>query len=474
MRVKIRNTKFLIQITDGFLKVLRCYVSGKSIFRLDKVCVEQIPIDITERDLSEKIQRTLKSLNYSNNPVFISLPRAQAICRYLKLPTKIPSEIAKIVDLQAPHYLPYQINELITGYEVVAVDVEGYSYVNLVMVYRDLIERYFRIFKELKPKGITASLSSYGLCNLYNYIETGQPYPSMIIDIDANHVESVIVSDKKLVFSRTFKINRSSPEWQEVFIEELNKTQSAYSKDISKEMPKSIIIFSEDREAQRLQDILSQRLSIPLKVYSYTQKLKVSPELLKVAADLGVSVANLLGLALTDMPESVNLLPRELKERRLKTHRRKEALKKIVFVGVVFCMFIIGFNKNIDNKSRYLQMLKVQLGEVSREAKPLEEIEKRIAILESSSQKRLNAVQLIYELSQAIPNGVYLVSIIYNQDGQVILRGQSQELNFAFEFVRGLEASSFFKNFEVNMRYATKKRTRTGESVDFEVICLKR
>ena len=73
-----------------------------------------------------------------------------------------------------------------------------------------------------------------------------------------------------------------------------------------------------------------------------------------------------------------------------------------------------------------------------------------------------------------MPGGASLISLTYEQDKHVILHGQASELSRVFEFVARLEKSAVFKNFNVKVRYATKKRIQAGEIIDFEILCTKR
>ena len=193
--------------------------------------VEKLSADITDKELTGKLSRLFKKLGYSQNPVIISLPRSKVATRFIKVPTQIPSEIDKIASLQAPRYLPYSTEELITGYQVLFSDTSGFSQINLIIVHKDVVQRYVRIFQEIKCKGIDIILSSYGLVNLYDFLHPNTSEAVMILDIDYQQVELAIFSRKKLLFSRYFKLDSLQPNWETTFIDEVSKTQGAYSKD---------------------------------------------------------------------------------------------------------------------------------------------------------------------------------------------------------------------------------------------------
>ena len=81
---------------------------------------------------------------------------------------------------------------------------------------------------------------------------------------------------------------------------------------------------------------------------------------------------------------------------------------------------------------------------------------------------------MLYALHQIMPAEVSLLSLDYDEDSQVTLRGQAPELNSVFALVGKLEESEVFKNFNVKVRYATKKKIQESEIIDFEIACSKK
>ncbi|MBM3253534.1 MAG: hypothetical protein FJZ16_04715 [Candidatus Omnitrophica bacterium] len=473
MRVKKKNLIFLCQITENVLKVIKCLCSNNAKREFVGLEVEAIHSDINDKELSERLNRVFKRLGYSNNPIIISLPCEHATCRYLKVPAQASEEIEKIVYLQAPRYLPYQADELTTGYQTISSDNEGYSYINMIIVTKPVIERYIKIFKELKITKLAIAMSSYGLCNFYYYIKPEDPDPVMVIDIDSNRVELAIISRKKLLFSRCFKFNRAQDNWEDLLIEEINKTHNAYLKEISKETLRRIIILGANKNAQELAKTLNKKAGLPIEILSYDKRVNFSENLLNRILDSDNSLVSLIGLGIGDVEESLNLLPQDTKEALKKMHRTKERLQLILFIFGIILILGIGMVKSLDNKTKYLKQLRVELNKIEKDAKLLGEIDKRLQLLETRLKKRPSSLEILYELHQVIPNEVSLINLNYEEDNQVILRGQATELNSAFKLVLQLEKSLVFKNFNIKVRYASKRNTQTGEIVDFEIVCLK-
>ncbi len=436
--------------------------------------IEALPLDIDDKRLTEQLARVFKKLGYNQNRVIISLPHSKVATRYLRVPTQIPNEIENIVSLQAPRYLPYPAEELITGYQVISSDKDGYSQINLIIVHKDVIERYVRIFKEIKCVGIDIVLSSYGLGNFYDYLYPDTTETVMIIDIDYQQVEMAIFSQKRLLFSRYFKLDCSQPNWENIFIDEILKTQDVYSKEVANKAIHKIMLVGAGKTYQEFAQVLHNKITdLPTEVLPY-HKINFSDDLSNMILTSENSFASIIGLGLRNVDETLNLLPQEIKEKSRAHVQHKERLQLTLLILSMFLALGLGIAKNLDNKSDYLERLKLELNKVGKEARLLEEIEKRLQVMQQRSEKRLSSLDLLSELHQIVPERLSLVSLTYEEDGQVTLRGQTPELNSVFAFVAKLEKSPAFRGLNVKVRYATQKKTQMGEIVDFEILCSKK
>lgn len=471
--MKAKKAIFICQITENSLKVIKCLLNNSKgeFVGLEN---EAILSDIDSKNLTERLLQAFRKLEYNNNPVIISLPRSRVTCRYLKVPTEIPNEIEKIVSLQASRYLPYPINELITGYQIISSDKEGFSNVNLIIVHKDAIDYHIKMLQSLNIKNPKIILSSYGLCNLYNYIRPEDTKQVMIIDVDSQQAELAITSNQKLLFSRYFRFNRAEPGWKDLFIEEINKTRDAYSKEVSQDAPAKIILMGAGRILEELAPILNQRVNLPVEILSYDTKINLSENLLNSVLNSDASFASIIGLGLKDAEEALNLMPQDIKKEVKKVYLRKERLRLILSISFIALVLGLGIAKDLDNKAQYLDKLKIEINKIIKEAKLLEEIEKRFQFLESRSQKKPKSLEILYELHQVVSAGVSLINFSYEEDKQVVLRGQTSELNYVSNFVSGLQESPSFKSFNIKIKYATRKNTQTGELIDFEIVCSKK
>lgn len=471
----MRNKKavFICQISDDSLRAVKCFIKNyKRVF--SKLSLEKISAEISDKDLKEKLSRIFKDLDYNNNDrVIVSLARNYATCRYIKIPTKDSLEIEKIVALQASRYLPYPADELISSYQLILADDQGYSHINLGIVYNNIIERYVKIFEEFKISDFNIFLSSYGLYNLYSFIRKEDFGPVILLDVDPYYVELAIISQKKLLFSRYFKFNKLQLNWENNFIYEIEKSQNAYLREIKQDAPNRIVVFGENNVSGEIFELLNKQNNFTVERLFYGKEIGIQEDLLNIIRESPRSFSSLIGFGIGEVDISLNLLPREIKEKARRFSQRRKQFCAALFIFAVLLLWGIIIIKNLDNKAKYLEGLKTELSKIEGEAKPLEDIEKRFTLIEKRAFKRTSTLDILYDLHKIIPAQISLTNFNFEDNSQILLRGQTSELNAVFMLVSKLKESGIFQKFTIKVKYATNKKTKQGETVDFEIICSK-
>lgn len=460
---------FICQLSDTRLRVIKCAytIAGKVEFIEAKTQESLVLVD--KETLPLHLGRVLGELNFRNNHLIVSVPCAQVTCRYLNIPSKIPLEIERIASLQASRYLPYPANELITAYQPILVDQDGYTQINLFIAHRNVIESYIKIFKKLNVKHYSLFLSSVGLLNLYYSLNPQIKSCALLIDIDADQVEMAVIDQDNLFFSRSFKVARNLPGWEEAIVKEISKTRNTCLKEAPHKDPEKIVIFGASDNFQSLLAVVKKQAVIPVEIFTYWQRLSFPQALLSQVSGAGGSYAHLVGLGLKSIPESYNLLPPEIKNQARNSLKTKEKLRVVYFLACVVIIFALGVLKNIDNKARSLGYIKAELSKIEKDARLLGELQERMEFVEKSQQKKPSALDILYELHQIIPAEVVLNSFSYEDSGQIVLRGQTPQMNNVFEFVTQLEKSAVFRSFEIKVKYASNKKSAAGDLIDFEI-----
>ncbi|MDD5531129.1 MAG: PilN domain-containing protein [bacterium] len=468
------NTVFLCQITESQVKVIKCLISCISKRKFAGLEVEAISPNVDSKELSEKLSRIFKRLGYNNkDDVIVSFPSNKLTCRYTKIPSGKAAEIENIISLQAPKYLPYPANELATGYQILSVDKGGYASINMIIAQKDAVEGYFRMFRELGIKKLKVIPSSFGLVNFYDYIKPKQHGVMIVINISPPHVELAISFNRKLLFCRYFKFERSLPGWEGVFISEINKTRDTYLKETNGGAPEKIIVIGASDICKEFSQLLEDQAGLAVEALSYDDIGFTKEFLDKILASNSL-FAGIIGLGLEDSEESLSLFSQELKEARRRSAQRKLRLRSTALISGIILMLGLGASKNLDNKTLYLKRLKIEVNKISKEAIPLEQMEKRLYIMEKRLQKKPSSLELFSEIYRIIPDQVSLIALNYDDPNRITLRGQASELVHVFMFASQLEKSPFFKGFDIKVKYAAKNKADAEENVGFEITCFQK
>lgn len=468
-----QKTLFICQISDSLIKTVTCLSRGQVKREFTGVETDTISPYIDDKKLIEKVSQIFKRLGYNKNSVVLALPHLHATCRYLKVPTQVPQEIENIAQLQAARYLPYPANELITGYQVVATDREGYSHLNLTIVHKTIIDRYLSIFKELKTPQFNIVLSSFGICNLYNRV-VSERQPFEVIDIDAGSVEVAMIIHQKLLFSRSFKLNQQAANWPDIFLEEIMRTQELYAKEVSRELPAKIFMSGVESRLAEATKILKSRTSSTVEVLSYHNKLVFTKKTGDRFFNSPYSYTSLLGFGLEEVLPSLSLLPSVIKVKERAVSSRNEYLRITVLVVIICVITAVAAVKDLYNKNARIKKLKLELAKITKEAKPLEEMEKKINLLNRRLQEKSFGLDMLYELHKAVPSDISLISFGYDEEGKLSVRGQSQQLELVFVLVAALEKAPTFGQFAIKVNYATKRKAQSREFLDFEIVGTKK
>lgn len=455
-----KETIYLCQFSESKLNVVKCCLRGR--LKTEFLALESASFTAGTDDQgrAEGLSGILKKLAYRNNPVIISLSRQSATLRVLQIPAQAPEEIERIIALQASRYLPYSSDELITAYQLIERDSRGFSLINMVTAHKEIIQRYLKIMQLAGVTQCAVVLSSWGLYSLYRYLNPKNKEAVFVIDLDFPQAEIAIVSNKRLYFSRFFKITQEQG-WQELVKEELRRTKDACVKEIPEIRLEKVFLFGPAKAAIELKEVLAQDKALSVELLDYEGKVSGLP-------------SGLLGMGVSEVPESLYLLPPEVKEKQRKTKILRQGLKMAFLAMGIILVLGLALAQNIKNKADYLKRLKAKVSNIEKEAIPLLGIDKKLKLLERHSGKEVSSLDILHSLYELIPADSSLLSFAYEEAGVAALRGQAQELNSVFLFASRLTASPVFKNFTVKVKYATKRKTLNVEFIDFQIDCLRK
>lgn len=460
-----------MQISNALIKAVACRhrLPGKT--ELVGCEAEEYLANAGDAILIEKVRRILGRVGYQGQGrLLLALARSRATCRLLKVPAYSAAELDKMLPIQASALLPYASGQLVTGYEVISVDKEGYSRVNLAIVPEPIINRYYRILKEAGVSNCDISLSSFGIAGLHSYIRHSPAEGVMFVDLDASEAELVLTVRGALVFSRSFSLSRSDPNWPQTLTAEIHKTNEACRKEGIEPIAQRLIFTADAVVPAETENEVSRQLGMPSEALPYERMVTVPPGLRPRLASSGCSFASLIGLSLRGQSGSMGLLPLEEKEARKKTIRYRHSRRLAVVILGIIVVWLAIFLIRLDRKERYLRWLKAQASKVAQQARPLEEAQRKIAFIEGRAGKDSESLEILSQLHGAMPQDTFLTVFGYEAGGPFFLRGEAADLNSVFTLVSKLRESPALRGFTVEVRYATKRKVEGRERVDFEII----
>jgi Tfp pilus assembly PilM family ATPase len=464
-----------LEITDRYLKIAQsAWIKNKR----EIVALEAKALSggIDDKAIAGEISGLFKAKFIKKDQrIILCLPRYLVTTRYLKVPSRNPVEIEQIIGLQAPKYLPYPSEELISGYYLIGQDSEGYSQIFLVIVHRDVINRHLKIIKDSGLLVTMVLVSSYGLYNWYlsSHANLEMSGPLVVVNIDYTYQDLEVISKGKLIFSRSFSVEAKPQDptqiniWQDKIIEEINRSLVAYQKDNIDKNPAKIVITGSSKNITGLEKKISGALSLPVEIASSLEKVSLKDK--SRWENTNFSFTSLIGMALGSPLESLDLLPKETREKKIILVQKKEWLKALIlFIGLLLTI-LLWITKNLYDKTNYLKRIEADLNKIAPEAKSLEVIKNQLEIIREQFNVPASSIDVLAEFYRLTPREITFNSLAFDEKNQLVVKGQAQDLSDVFKFVTTLEKSEYFQG--VSVKSATKRKTQLIEVADFEIVC---
>ncbi|MGE4578632.1 MAG: PilN domain-containing protein [Desulfuromonadales bacterium] len=172
----------------------------------------------------------------------------------------------------------------------------------------------------------------------------------------------------------------------------------------------------------------------------------------------------------------INLLP-------VKATRKKEIVKgQLAVLAVTLLVALLacgGLYMNLSSKvsdektliaqkEAEIASLKKKIGEVAQFKKRQEELREKLDILDKLSAGKTGPVRLLDELSQSIPEKMWIVNFS-ETGGSVAISGISLTEETVAQLMRQLESSDYYQNVELKV----VEQTRNKDSVlhKFDIAC---
>ena len=476
---KRKKVNTVLEISENYIKMAQRVILGKEKV-INKIRVEKIK-GLNIKEIISFIRDWTKEGKINSKELVISIPSGRVITKNLTLPSIDLAEINGMMDLQVGKLTPFTKNEIIFDYKVIETNVEGYSHVVVAIVQKDIIERYFMIIEGAGLQLEKINLSSVGMIEWYN-LTVGQDKkeePYVLIDIDYDKSDFAIILGDIPIFSRTVSLGGGKGsediiQWQDKFVSKLKNIINSYHNEIvDKELSGIVIGGAENFIARLDKNYLAKTSGLDVDILMPVKEIFITDECLgEYRNDLDKnkgSIPSILGLAMSFGAEQFNFISQEKKEEKAVKDRGKD----LYFLGIYLVFMVLTISSIILGRmyigDRYIQRLEREISSIQNKADEVSSMLRKIKIIKQRKRIKNYSLDIIYQVYQAIPPEIFLVSVSLVGEDSLAIRGTANMMAEVFKFVGKLEGSGYFEN--VKTKYATKHKIGNKELTDFEISC---
>lgn len=401
--------------------------------------------------------------------------RGSVIVRNFNLPSQEPAEIENMLDFQIKQQIPYAKEDIISDYVITTKNKNGYSDILLVTAHKDVIDWYLKILSPIDIYPDFFSLSSVGISKWYGlYLSSLKKATSevaLLINIDSSVADLCFCSNENLIFSRSisFGLNDLNIDKIEGFLEQMHLTLSTYRKEKNNPEVSKIILLTQSEKAAFLPQKLNLEFSLPVEIINPINSIPKNKNVSAMQIPSNLSFTAVLGLAIAQKEDDLNLLPQDIRQRQKIKYFNKEAMFSGSLLILAILLILGSVSINIYKKEQYLKQLDIKLKDVAPVAKGVEDKTRKLELVKEYWDYSVSPIDIIYELYNVLPSSMSLNVFNLDEKGNLTLQGVSSRMSDIFSFQSVLEKTKIFRNVEV--KYASKRNTSQGEITDFRVTC---
>jgi len=477
MKIKIKTKNIIaIEILSNYIKI----ASGRTNFsttELTNIFVKNVG-GMSDNNIAEIIKEYIDKLNLKPQTVLVILPSNLAITKNIEVPSVDAGEIKEIVNLQAYRHTPFSKEDVIVDYINLGTYKNTYTKILLVIVTKQTVKRYFSILErayiDLENVFFAPEVVSLAIFKLFK-IDTDSPI--ILVNIDEITTDFLIIFKEKVIFNRSIPIGAINFLLEKEknilrFAEEVKKSIEAYQLEDIEKIPQLLFLTGANEMLDDANKILETTLHIPIKKILNFENILINKEVEDIiSSNKKISFLNIVSSLVVFDKVKVNIIPEEVKLKKIFEKRSKELIKTGIYLTISFVLFFCILLLKIYFKTLYLKNIKNEYQKLSSESEKLQKDYERIVFVKNYISNRGLSLEVLMELYNIIPQEVELSDIRLDAQKRLSLRGSADSMSMVFSFAEKLNKSKFFK--DTKTRYTSKRKDSTGiEVTDFEIVCI--
>jgi Tfp pilus assembly protein PilN len=420
---------------------------------------------LPESQNEEREAQTINLINafiskHQNNKerVSISIPRERVVARFIKLPIATKENLRKVVEYEAAKFTPFEKDEIYFDYHLVKED-KAWLHLFAVFVKKAEIDYYLSLLKKIGIQPISIQIPSTAALNLFFYNGGARENEtSVLLDLTEPFFEMNLIQGKD--WKESFHLPLPLEEKESKIIETFKRSGlegNSFSKS-------TFFVYGLDA-AERILPSLREAYQIKGVFPPPLNRIgaeKAMPRADKIFSSIGVP---LKGLTKTQV--DLNLLPIEMR-------KKVRQIGKPLSIILTLLALIISLMWGAGILFQYRNELNVINAEIKKRRPEVEFVEKlqkqkeglwrEIFELEKIRAEETSKIEILKELTQLLPNTVWIWNLKYNGK-EIEISGFSDS---ASDLIPLLDKSSLFEKVEFLAPVTKERLMRGNESMEKE------
>src|SRR5436309_9756918 len=472
-----QRTTTALELSGEWLKLAQVEVGAKGKRLLRLIARPVAP----QEELSQTLVDLFKTGMSSADSIVISIPRNLVTVRNLQLPTADPHEPKEMIDLQAAKQTPYAKEEMIADFQIVSRSPEGYTDVVLITTHRSVSNRCLKILDDFHLKAAGIRLSSHGVLSSWQLMRGAtrdeERGPTAVLDIDSNFSDFLVTRSGAVTFTKALSIGSAKllseeENESEKLAEEIQRAVDIYESERVGQGITKLVVTGAEVDLARVIPSLTAKLRLPVQRVSLVERLPGAREAMDLpeAQRGSVSFAAVLGLAWNAESAGIDLTPQEVRLREALEHKGR-AIMVMGILGVSILTALTALvSQHVYFKKQYLEQLDGEISRTQQAADDVEALKKKLKIIRAAERLENSSLEILSVLHRSTPPEIYLKTIAFEEQSQVVLKGMTQKMSTVFEFVSTLEKLPNFR--QVKAKNATRSGSKDGsDEIEFEITC---